>query len=368
MAVREAVRGITRRLPRARDAGRLRQRLLLQRDRRARDPADADGRHGRAHGGRREPRAHAVPPGRRRRGGPRRHAATSSAPRSSCAPCADATRAPAPTWTWTTSAGSWTCSRRWPRRASVASAHDVSDGGLAVALAECAMSEGRGAEIALSDGVRRSALLFGESTGRAVVSFAPELEPEFREAAKAHRFRSRSSAASAAIGSASRSGRDAHRRARRDARSALARPPSRTRSNPPTSCRSCADTPDGDPAAAQRRRRAVRLGIRVSVVVLASTSLSSSSAVGPKIVLDDPRLADAAAFCVLPRRPHDAARWLASGCELSAPSRRAGEGVEVRVGAQQAVVALDLPKVTLPARNEELEALANARAGRSRLR
>jgi len=67
----------------------------------------------------------------------------------------------------------------------LSSAHDVSDGGLAVALAECAMREGRGAEIALSDGLRRSALLFGESTGRAVVSFAPELEPELREAAKA---------------------------------------------------------------------------------------------------------------------------------------------------------------------------------------
>ena len=69
-------------------------------------------------------------------------------------------------------------------RRRLASAHDVSDGGLAIAIAECAMQSGRGVEIALSDGVRRSALLFGESTGRAVITFAPELEPELRAAAK----------------------------------------------------------------------------------------------------------------------------------------------------------------------------------------
>ena len=50
--------------------------------------------------------------------------------------------------------------------------------------AECAMQSGRGVEIALSNGLRHSALLFGESTGRAVVSFAAELEPEMRAAAK----------------------------------------------------------------------------------------------------------------------------------------------------------------------------------------
>ena len=43
-----------RRLPRARDAGRLRQRLALQRDRRPGDPAHADDRHGRPRAGRRE--------------------------------------------------------------------------------------------------------------------------------------------------------------------------------------------------------------------------------------------------------------------------------------------------------------------------
>jgi phosphoribosylformylglycinamidine synthase len=65
------------------------------------------------------------------------------------------------------------------------SAHDVSDGGLAVALAECAMRRGIGAEISLEDsGIRVSALLFGESTGRAVVSFPPEAQAAVAGAAK----------------------------------------------------------------------------------------------------------------------------------------------------------------------------------------
>jgi phosphoribosylformylglycinamidine synthase len=65
-------------------------------------------------------------------------------------------------------------------RGLVASAHDVSDGGLAVALAECAMQGGVGASIALDAAVRKSAQLFGESTGRAVISFAPEHEAAVR--------------------------------------------------------------------------------------------------------------------------------------------------------------------------------------------
>jgi phosphoribosylformylglycinamidine synthase len=56
------------------------------------------------------------------------------------------------------------------------SAHDVSDGGLAVALAESAMASGLGAAVALVAGVRPSALLFGETTGRVVLSFPPERE------------------------------------------------------------------------------------------------------------------------------------------------------------------------------------------------
>jgi phosphoribosylformylglycinamidine synthase II len=57
------------------------------------------------------------------------------------------------------------------------SAHDVSDGGLAVALAECCMTgpEPIGAHLALADAIRPDALLFGESTGRVVIATA---EPE----------------------------------------------------------------------------------------------------------------------------------------------------------------------------------------------
>ncbi len=65
----------------------------------------------------------------------------------------------------------------------LASAHDVSDGGLAVALAECAMLSGLGVEVALDAEYRPSALLFGETTARALVSFGEE-EPEVRAAAE----------------------------------------------------------------------------------------------------------------------------------------------------------------------------------------
>ncbi len=58
---------------------------------------------------------------------------------------------------------------------AVRSAHDTSDGGLAVALAECAMGERErmhGAEVDLTawDALPRRALLFGEAQGRIVVS------------------------------------------------------------------------------------------------------------------------------------------------------------------------------------------------------
>jgi phosphoribosylformylglycinamidine synthase len=52
-------------------------------------------------------------------------------------------------------------------------AHDVSDGGLALALAECCIAGGGapvGAEVTLRESLRAEALLFGESTGRVVVA------------------------------------------------------------------------------------------------------------------------------------------------------------------------------------------------------
>jgi phosphoribosylformylglycinamidine synthase len=55
---------------------------------------------------------------------------------------------------------------------TIASAHDVADGGLAVALAECAFSgpELIGARVTLDDSIRPDALLFGESTGRVITT------------------------------------------------------------------------------------------------------------------------------------------------------------------------------------------------------
>jgi phosphoribosylformylglycinamidine synthase II len=62
-------------------------------------------------------------------------------------------------------------------------ARDLSDGGLAVALAECAMKGGLGAEIELDSRIRPSALLFGESAARAVVTFQPKAEAAVRAVA-----------------------------------------------------------------------------------------------------------------------------------------------------------------------------------------
>jgi phosphoribosylformylglycinamidine synthase len=69
----------------------------------------------------------------------------------------------------------------------LASAHDVSDGGLAVALAECAMSAGNGAQVELEASLRPASLLFGETTGRAVITFSVEEESAVRQSAEAAR-------------------------------------------------------------------------------------------------------------------------------------------------------------------------------------
>ncbi len=63
------------------------------------------------------------------------------------------------------------------RSGYVNSAHDCSEGGLAVALAECciaAKDNQMGATISISDGPRIDALLFGEAQSRVVVSCSPE--------------------------------------------------------------------------------------------------------------------------------------------------------------------------------------------------
>jgi phosphoribosylformylglycinamidine synthase II len=64
------------------------------------------------------------------------------------------------------------------RAGLLVTAHDVSDGGLAVALAECCFGGEAdvGAELTLADRMRPDALLFGESTGR-VIAAAPAAGP-----------------------------------------------------------------------------------------------------------------------------------------------------------------------------------------------
>lgn len=67
----------------------------------------------------------------------------------------------------------------------LASAHDLSEGGLAFALAECTFNNSLGAEIDLSsirkDGLRKDALLFGETLSRVIVSVKPENEAVLKE-------------------------------------------------------------------------------------------------------------------------------------------------------------------------------------------
>jgi len=63
----------------------------------------------------------------------------------------------------------------------IESAHDCSDGGLFVAIAESAMYRGFGFDINTDGSVRKDAFLFGESQGRVVVSVSPAKEDAFVE-------------------------------------------------------------------------------------------------------------------------------------------------------------------------------------------
>ena len=56
------------------------------------------------------------------------------------------------------------------REGLVASAHDCSEGGLAVALADCCLAGKKGADISLTEAMRASAALFGESQSRIIIS------------------------------------------------------------------------------------------------------------------------------------------------------------------------------------------------------
>ena len=63
----------------------------------------------------------------------------------------------------------------------IASAHDVADGGLYIALLESSMPLGLGFDIATDADIRKDAFLFGEAQGRVVVSVSPEEQDRFTE-------------------------------------------------------------------------------------------------------------------------------------------------------------------------------------------
>lgn len=63
----------------------------------------------------------------------------------------------------------------------IASAHDVSDGGLFICLAEAGMQQELGFDISSDEDIRKDAFLFGEAQGRIVVTVRPGKEDAFIE-------------------------------------------------------------------------------------------------------------------------------------------------------------------------------------------
>jgi phosphoribosylformylglycinamidine synthase len=63
----------------------------------------------------------------------------------------------------------------------IRSAHDISDGGLFVALAESGFVNSLGFDISSDETVRKDAFLFGEAQSRVIVSVSPEIEDDFIE-------------------------------------------------------------------------------------------------------------------------------------------------------------------------------------------
>jgi phosphoribosylformylglycinamidine synthase len=71
--------------------------------------------------------------------------------------------------------------RQLIRQRLVQSVHDISDGGLFVALAESAMPRGLGFAIATDQNFRTDAFLFGEAQSRVIVSVKPSLQGTFQK-------------------------------------------------------------------------------------------------------------------------------------------------------------------------------------------
>ena len=70
------------------------------------------------------------------------------------------------------------------RQKLLQSAHDISEGGLFVTLAESAMAGKKGFEISSDKKIRKDAFLFGEAQSRVVISVKPENESKLQEALK----------------------------------------------------------------------------------------------------------------------------------------------------------------------------------------
>lgn len=89
---------------------------------------------------------------------------------------------PAPAFDLTEEASLQNTVRQLIRNQLIASAHDLSDGGLFVALAESAMPRGLGFSIATDAAFRKDAYLFGEAQSRVLVSVSPANQAAFEAA------------------------------------------------------------------------------------------------------------------------------------------------------------------------------------------
>lgn len=85
------------------------------------------------------------------------------------------------------------------RKGLVNSAHDLSEGGLGVALAESCFGKGIGAQVELSSELRSDVLLFSESQSRILLSASPEQAEAILALAGEHGVPAEKSVRSAAI-------------------------------------------------------------------------------------------------------------------------------------------------------------------------
>ena len=89
-------------------------------------------------------------------------------------------------WIWRLSGALVNCLVDAVETELLQSAHDCSDGGLAVALAESAISGGVGVHVRGDVGERLDAALFGEAGARAVVSASRNVVAELSALAEDH--------------------------------------------------------------------------------------------------------------------------------------------------------------------------------------